>query len=386
MVSRKFPRFSKNEYLQRNNKLKAMLEDESANAVIIFGSSGNTSNLHYWTHYLPRSSSYFVSSSDLSNNKLLIGTYNHIPTAREMSIVDDIDWATHSPAETVVETARKILGDGKRVALIGKGFPYDVASSLVSKLGVELINLTSKANQIRAVKSEEEIRWLVKAAELTDSAMSALATKLVSGMTEHEMADIVEHSYLPNGGTTRIHYMGSTSMARPEIYVPSQYQTSRVLKKGDIVITELSAEYEGYAGQIHRPISIGAKPTSNYSKLYDVAFDAYENVLSRLRDGATSEELVQAADDVIIEKGYTVCDSLVHGFGTELAYPELGTSNAVYANPHYEYKENMAVVVQPNPITIDKKYGLQLGNLCLVGKNKSKSLQKFPIKFLQTRR
>lgn len=386
MGSRKFPRFSKSEYVRRNEKLRALLEEESANAAIIFGSSGNTSNLHYWTHYLPRSSSYFATTPDLSNNKLLIGTYNHIPTAREMSIVEDIGWATHSPPEAVVEAARKILGDGKKIAIIGKGFPFDVASSLLSKLGVELANLTSKANQIRAIKSEEEIRWLVKAAELTDLAMSALSTKLRSGMTEHEMADIVEHAYLSRGGTTRIHYMGSTSMTRPEIYVPSQYQTSRRLKKGDVVITELSAEFQGYAGQIHRPIAIGSKPTGDYSKLYDAALDTYEDVLSKLRDGATSEELIQVADESIVKRGYTVCDSLVHGFGTELAFPELGTSNSVYANPHYEYKENMAVVIQPNPITLDGRCGLQLGNLCLVGKTKSKSLQKFPIKFLQTRR
>ena len=304
-----------------------------------------------------------------------------------MSIIDDISWATHSHSEAVVKSAGKILVDGKKkIAIIGKGFPHDVAASLTTKLGVELVDLTSKTNQIRAIKSDEEISWLVKAAELTDFAMSALATKLRSGMSEFEMADIVEHSYLPKGGTTRIHYMGSTSMTRPEIYVPSQYQTSRRLKKGDVVITELSAEFGGYAGQIHRPIAIGAKPTGNYSKLYNAALDAYQDVLSELKDGATSEELIQAADDVIVKRGFTVCDSLVHGFGTELAFPELGTSNSVYANPHYEYKKNMAVVVQPNPITRDGKFGLQLGNLCIVGRKESKSLQKFPIKFLETRR
>ena len=387
MGSRKFPKFSKNEYSDRNEKLSALLEEESVGALIIFGSSGNAANLHYWTNYLPRSSSYFVATQDLSSNKLLIGTYNHIPTAKEMSVIDDIGWATHSHAEAVVKATGKILAEGrKKIAILGKGFPHDVATSLTSKLGVELVNLTSNANQIRAIKSDEEISWLVKAAELTDAAMSALATKLRSGMSEYDMADIVEHSYLPKGGTTRIHYMGSTSMTRPEICVPSQYQTSRRLKKGDVVITELSAEYGGYAGQIHRPIAIGSKPAGNYSKLYDAALDTYQDVLSKLKDGATSEELIQAADDVIVKRGFTVCDSLVHGFGTELAFPELGTSNSVYANPHYEYKQNMAVVIQPNPITRVGRCGLQLGNLCIVGKKESKSLQKFPLKFLETRR
>lgn len=107
----------------------------------------------------------------------------------------------------------------------------------------------------------------------------------------------------------------------------------------------------------------------------------YEKVLSRLADGATSEDLIKSADEAIKKKGYNICDSLVHSFGTDLGFPELGTSNSVYANPSYEFKENMAIVIQPNPV-YRNKFGLQLGNLCLVGKSKSVSIQRFPLKFI----
>jgi Xaa-Pro dipeptidase len=383
----KFPRFSNNEYSKRNRKLKELMEEESIDACIVFGSPGNIANLYYWTHYITKSPAFFVTNAD-SDSELFIWTYNHIPTAKEMSIVSDIEWVGHSPVETLVRAANKILGNGKKlgqekkVGLIGNLFPYDVVNALESRLGVKAVNLTRKANLIRATKSKEEIDWLTKGAELTDLAMRALEKELRIGMTEYEITDIVERSYVGLGGTTRIHYIGSTSMRSPGIYVPAQYPRSRRLKKGDIVITELSAEYGGYAGQIHRPIAIGSKPTENYSKLYDVSLEAYHNVISRLKDGATSEELIEAADEAIVSKGYTICDSLVHGFGTDLTFPELGTSNSAYARPEYEFKENMAIVIQPNPITLDYKFGLQLGNLCLVGKTKSISLQKFPMKFI----
>lgn len=387
MNSGKFPRFSNNEYSMRNRKLKELMEEESIDACMVFGSPGNLANLHYWTHYLTKSPAFFVTNAD-GDSELFIWSYNHIPTAKEMSIVSDIEWVGHSPVETIIGATKKILGNGKKVSheknvgLIGNLFPHDIVSALESRLGMKTVNLTKKANLIRAIKSEEEIDWLRKGAELTDRAMRALEKELRIGMTEYEIADIVERSYVGLGGTTRIHYLGSTAMHNPEIYVPAQYQTSRRLKKGDIVITELSAEYGGYAGQIHRPIAIGSKPTEIYSKLYDVSLEAYENVLSALRDGANSEELIKAADEAIVSKGYIVCDSLVHGFGTDITFPELGTSNSVYPRPDYEFKENMALVIQPNPITLDNKFGLQLGNLCLVGKNKSVSLQKFPMKFI----
>jgi Xaa-Pro dipeptidase len=388
MNSGKFPRFSNSEYWKRNRKLRELMEEESINACIIFGSPGNVANLYYWTHYITKSPTFFLTNGH-GDSELFIWTYNHIPTAKETSIVSEIEWVGHSPVESIVGAAKKILGNGREtsrgkkiVGLVGNLFPHDIVSALESRLGVKTVNLTKKANQIRAIKSNEEIDWLRKGADFTDRAMSALERELGIGMTEHEIVDIVERSYVRLGGTTRIHYLGSTAMRSPEIYVPAQYQSSKRLKKGDIVITELSAEYGGYAGQIHRPIAIGTKPTENYSKLYDVALEAYESVLSVLKDGATSEELINAADESIVSKGYTVCDSLVHGFGTDLAFPELGTSNSVYAKPQYEFKENMAIVVQPNPVTLDNKFGLQLGNLCLVGKAKSISLQKFPMKFI----
>jgi Xaa-Pro aminopeptidase len=84
----------------------------------------------------------------------------------------------------------------------------------------------------------------------------------------------------------------------------------------------------------------------------------------------------------LVRSGYTVCDSLVHGFGVDLMYPDLGPSNSVYPNPDYVFKANMAVVIQPNPVK-DGRYGIQLGNLCLVRRNgPAISLQKFPMKFV----
>jgi Xaa-Pro dipeptidase len=389
MRSRSFPKFSNGEYRQRNLKLKELMEEASVSACVIFGSPGNVANLYYWTHYITRSPAFFGINSD-GDSRLFIWTFNHISTAKEMSVISEIEWIGPSPVETIVETVKKLIGDSNKISgkkkknlgLIGNLFPHDFVRAFESRLEVKTVNLTKKANQIRAIKSEEEIGWLRKGAALTDRAMKALESEIKIGMTEYQIANIVESSYVPLGGTTRIHYFGSTAMRDPEIYVPAQYQSSRHLKRGDIVITELSAEYGGYAGQIHRPISVGIKPTETYSKLYDVSLDAYENVLSNLKDGSTSEELIKAADEAIVSKGYTVCDSLIHGFGTDLAFPELGTSNSVYSKPHYEFKENMAVVIQPNPITLNHKFGLQLGNLCLVGKKRSVSLQKFPMKFV----
>jgi len=131
-------------------------------------------------------------------------------------------------------------------------------------------------------------------------------------MREHELATIVEASYGREGGTHGIHFMATTPMLDPRIGVPSQLQSSRVIEKGDVLITEISAEHWGYTGQLHRAYAIGASPTDAYGGIHDAAVEAYERIRDALRDGATVSDVLDAAE-VLHERGYTVYDDLLHG-------------------------------------------------------------------------
>ena len=45
----------------------------------------------------------------------------------------------------------------------------------------------------------------------------------------------------------------------------------------------------------------------------------------------------------------------------------------------------MLMVIQPNVVTPDSKYGFQVGNLVEVTEKGARSLQKFPMKFMKIR-
>ena len=96
------------------------------------------------------------------------------------------------------------------------------------------------------------------------------------------------------------------------------------------------------------------------------------------RPGATSKDVLNASS-IIEERGFTVYDSLVHGEGGKS--PELGTRSSAHIVEPYEFKENMVVVIQPNPVTLDGKAGLQLGAANLVTNNGAISLHEYPFKF-----
>ena len=105
-----------------------------------------------------------------------------------------------------------------------------------------------------------------------------MAQQLKEGMREDEIPAIIEPVYLKQGGYAGIHFMSSMPMRHPDFPVPSQFQSSRKLQKGDCLITEISGAYSGYSGQIHRTFpsakgrrrngSVCMTPPSKASKLW----------------------------------------------------------------------------------------------------------------------
>jgi len=208
--------------------------------------------------------------------------------------------------------------------------------------------------------------------------------KTTVGMTERELANLVERAYVGQGGTTFIHYIGVTSMAQPHICVPPQFPSDRKTKTGDVVFCELSASWWDYPGQVLRSFTVGADPTPLYRDLHATAEAAFDAVVSVIRQGTTMEEIVEAAG-VIEERGFTIYDDLLHGFGGGYFPPVLGTkSRPAGPLPKMTLEANMTVVVQPNVVTRDHRAGVQVGELIRVTQTGFERLHSTPRGFFRT--
>jgi Xaa-Pro aminopeptidase len=228
------------------------------------------------------------------------------------------------------------------------------------------------------VRSEEELVYLRKSGYLTDLACEALENQLRPGLTEQNILSIVYGAYLKNGGDPGIHFIATTNMSHPDRFVPWQKQTSRMIEKGSVVITELTVSYWGYSTQIHRPFAIGQEPSPVYRRLFDAAYQCYESVRRICQPGTTSEEII-AATSAIEESGFTSYDSVFHGEAGKS--PELGTKSAAHPLERWTLEENMVHVIQPNPITKDFTAGLQLGAAVVVKPSGGEALHNYPFKF-----
>ena len=219
---------------------------------------------------------------------------------------------------------------------------------------------------------------------MTDAALQSLIDNVKPGMREYELGAIVETSALNAGGLLHLCYLSSGSQTGAGACVPRQNLSNRVIERGDVINTEISVSWWGYSGQMHRPIFIGAQPTDLYRRLWDTTLEAYERGVKCLRAGATSEDVLDAGD-VIAERGFTINDAYLHGFGIGLLPPSIGTRESVARRgelgPKFTFEENMCVVVQPNVVTHDESAGLQLGNLFRITRDGAECLHELPLKY-----
>ncbi|MBU4225883.1 MAG: Xaa-Pro peptidase family protein [Chloroflexi bacterium] len=391
-------KFSKPEMARRWSLARDLMRSNDLVGLLVFGNSGvnrhNEANIFWLSNHLDLHHSYLIAPLEESiEPALYTGLTNHVPNARQVSDIPIIEWGGYNPAETIAQRLKATSMTRGRLGLVGvnhkfgMGMPYQHYQHLQAALpDLELVEVTAQFIPLRAIKSEEEITWLRKAAEFTDHTIYALRDQIRPGMSEYSLLAIIEGAYRSEGGLPHIAFLRSMSMDDPNGCLPSQNPSDRIIQKGDVIINEISASFWGYSGQIHRPIFVGADPTPQWQLMFDTAKAAYERMLDAIRPGACEGDVIRAAS-VIGEHGYAIYDDLIHGYGVDIHPPLIDRSCCQYwpfnpANPPPDgrrFEKNMMIVIQPNPITKDERMGLQLGALTVVTEAGARSLHQVPL-------
>ncbi len=385
-------RFSPAEMERRFALARGRMREEELGALVVFGNSGvsrgNMANAFWLSNHLDLHHCYLVVPADEAlEAALYTGLTNHVPNAREVSDVPLIEWGGYDPAEKVAARLRDLGVTSGRAGLVGvnskfsMGMPYAHHERLRAELpDLELVDATACFQRLRTVKSEEEIDWLRRAAELTDRAVLALADGARPGMTDVELVALAEVAYRPAGGLPRIMFLRSMAMDDPNGCLPAQNPSRRRIGRGDVIITEFSASYWGYTGQIQRPVFVGAEPTAEWQELFDAALASYEAIRGVLRPDATEADVIAAAEP-IRAAGLEIYDDLVHGYGVDIMPPIIDRSQLRHPpeDGGARFDLHSAVVVQPNPVTPDERMGLQLGDLTIVRETGAESLHAVPL-------
>lgn len=368
-----FPAFSRAEMERRGQLLEDLIERQALDALMI-AESMRAGTATGWVTGWPVTAEAVTVIVPNTPRRMYVQHYNHLTLAARIAFDTQVSWGKRSG---VMEAAGALKGEGvKRLGVIGRLAPAQCAA-LNDQF--QVVDANREYTRVRLVKSDEEIRWLRLGAAFTDLGITSLAERALPGNTERELGALVEAPYVPYGATNAIHYFLATSMAAPEGAVPRQFASSRKLARGDVLATEISADYWGYTGQVLRTFFVGAEPSPLYRELHAVAEATVDAVLSQIRPGAPATGLTDASA-LIEDAGFTTIDDLVHGYGGGYLPPVLGSRSrpAAGSAPDLTLEAGMTLVVQPNVVTADGSAGVQTGHLVLVTEGGAEALQAFP--------
>ncbi|MBI3914287.1 MAG: aminopeptidase P family protein [Chloroflexi bacterium] len=384
-----YPRFSEAEYRRRYKLIRDEMDRRGLDCLIFYGAYRlhNQANSRYVCNWVDSFHCYTVFPAQ-GEPTLFNHIYPHTPVAQAMSCIADTRWGGNNMVLSVIQRVRELGLEKGNLGIVGVDswrhttMPVEHWNQFQRELPQARFQIvTEMMEQIRLIKSGEQIEHYRKGAAHADQVMHALVDAIRPGISEYELYSIIAGTAFRLGGEFPFALLGSTPMSNPDMPYPRPYPTTRRLQAGDVVLNEIVATYNGCGGQLMRPIAIG-EPTPLYRQLYEVAKEAYLRIQAALKPGNTEQDVLKAAA-IVKEAGFTIQAPVLHGWDTKFDRPMAGLPDEKeWPVMPFTVQEGMTLMIEVNPCTRDLKAGVFFGNLQLITDKGAVSMQEYPLEFV----
>lgn len=300
---------------QRISRLRTTLQQRGLDALFV----SQPLNVYYFTGFRPTSWNIVQPAEDPEGFLLVERDRStFICDGRYDPSVALASGAEHAKIETPggIKVLAEIIANRTKGRV--KRLGYEPASLLHSD-AVELFRLVPSVEWVsagdipaeqRLLKDAAEIEMLKQAARVTDEAYAHVLTKLRLGMTEHEVAGVInDHLRHHSDGCSFNTIVAFGETAAAPHYEPSH---DRLLEKGHMILMDFGANYRGYMGDMTRMAVMG-KATDKQKHIYSLVLAAQEAVLNGVRPGMTGNDADRLARDVFDKAGEL--PKFLHGTG-----------------------------------------------------------------------
>ena len=252
-------------------------------------------------------------------------------------------------------TAAKV----RRLAFESTHLTYARYQELAAISGIELLPVKGWVEELRAVKTPEELALMRRAVAISDAVIAALPQILQPGMTEKQLAWEVE-AFMHDRGADDVAFP-IIAAAGPNGAMPHAVPSERVLLPGEPIVLDLGARFSGYCSDLTRTVCIG-QPDARFSEIHAIVLAAQRAAEAGIRPGMLGKEADAIARQVIADAGYAEAfgHGLGHGVGMEVhERPSAGARSEDRLEP------GMVVTVEPG-IYLPGWGGVRIEDLVLV--------------------
>jgi len=266
---------------------------------------------------------------------------------------------------------------GKTIAVSKMLWAQSLLSLQAAAPGARFIPATNEMmDRIRAIKDEQEIRLMQRAAEITDAALAATVKVMKAGMTERDVAIEVDYQIRRCGGDGYSFYPGIICVGNgsdPQRHILTR-NTDMVLAPGTTVAFDFGVLYQGYCSDFGRSAFIG-EPQADALAAYRSITQASQAAMNIMAEGqVTPAQIADFVRDRVTADGFGEWYwylGLGHGIGLEVhEWPWLrpGFNEPVRAG--------MCFTLEPK-VWKPGVFYVRCEDVVVVGKDRANSLTKF---------
>jgi Xaa-Pro aminopeptidase len=267
----------------------------------------------------------------------------------------------------LVDLAKRLKGS---LAFEADALPYSQVETLGSD-GLELVPARGKVEALRAIKDEEEIGLIRRAALAADRAFEALTAETWVGRSERELAWRLRQ-LLHAHGVDQLSF--DTAIASGlNGSKPHGEPGDDLIEPRMLVTADWGARLEGYCSDCTRTLETGELP-KQLREIYDVCLEAQLRAVDAIEPGMTGVEADELARAVIDQAGYG--DNFGHGLGHGVGMhvheaPRLSTESTDTLEP------GQVITIEPG-IYLPGIGGVRIEDLAVVRDDGVEILTSFP--------
>ncbi len=159
-------------------------------------------------------------------------------------------------------------------------------------LKVEMVPTCNVIEELREVKTAEEIKKLRIASDIASRAFEKIIKDIRVGVTEKELASKLSHYMVMEGADTMPYGGILISGARTSLLhgIPS----SKAIEYGDFVLLDYGCQYDGYLSDMTRTVVVG-RADAKQREVYNICRRMTEDTEAVIKPGVTGEECYQAS-------------------------------------------------------------------------------------------
>ncbi len=259
------------------------------------------------------------------------------------------------------------------------------AKEIISKYPhVNIKNFTSIIAPLRMVKSENEIKEMRKAIEITIEGVKSLMRNVKAGMKEYEIEAYFDFECKTRG--VKDYAFRTIAAAGKNATILHYVDNNSELKDGDLILFDLGAQWNLYNADITRAFPINGKFTQRQKEVYEAVLRVNKAVIERIKPGVDSRELNVWAKDLIaqeciglglIKEKSEVNRYYWHKIGHSLG---LDTHDLGILGREFIFAEGMVFTVEPGIYIAEENIGIRIEDDILVTKDGCEVLTKNMIK------